>query len=317
MISLLDKYTETIKKMEFISNEIKIMQKITHKRIRREQNEDKKKEIYCEFLSQMESIKNNKDLKKKYNNLREKQRYLYNRIAEKMTKNDTDNQITIDYMTDTNNDSMMDNYKNTKHNNNIEITSENNNGDMMDKSNINKINDVISCILCKYKTDVKDKIKKSSKAHTPKKYLSDSSDEYQRKHKKTSGKRREKEHERKKQEHKKRDHERKKHERKKKSELVYVKSFATTSTIPSSKIKQQVINNTELESESIMTNTSEILKSRDNCATEDINLLTNVSKFLSDDNSKIKNPQKEINKINKSDEDQIKRLNNLIKSLKN
>jgi hypothetical protein len=108
--------------------------------------------------------------------------------------------------------------------------------------------------------------------------------------------------------------------------LVYVKSFATASTPPLSKIKQQVINN--IESESIMTNTSEILKSREICGTEDVQLLSNVSRFLSDDNSKTKytrteNTQKDKIKkgnkkeINKSDEDQIKRLNNLIKSLKN
>lgn len=57
MISILNKYTETIKKIEYIRNEIIVLQKITNKKLKREQSEEKKKEIYCDFLVYIEKKK--------------------------------------------------------------------------------------------------------------------------------------------------------------------------------------------------------------------------------------------------------------------
>jgi len=81
ILELLDKYTKTIKKLDYICNEIIILQKITNHRIKKESDEKKRKEIYSEFLTYIDKIKNNKELKEKYKKLKEKQKYLYNKIA--------------------------------------------------------------------------------------------------------------------------------------------------------------------------------------------------------------------------------------------
>lgn len=88
MALLLDKYTEIIKKIEYIRNEIIILQKITNKKLKREKSEEKRKEIYCDFLVYIEKIKKNDDLKKMYKKLKEKEKYVYNILMRKLNKSD-------------------------------------------------------------------------------------------------------------------------------------------------------------------------------------------------------------------------------------
>jgi len=151
MITLLDKYTKIIKKIEYISLEIDLLKKITYDKIRNEQNESKKKEIYNDFLLRIEKIKNDKEKKQKYDRLLRKKRELYNNLSEKIKENE----LTFDYFTTDDTNINL---------NNEEISLfDSKKGDLSEddyKVDINKIQNVLSKIIMKYKkpVDINNKI---------------------------------------------------------------------------------------------------------------------------------------------------------------
>lgn len=146
MESLLNKYTDTIREIEYICNEVVILQKITNTRIKKESNTKKKKEIYKEFLEYIDEIKNNKKLKDRYKKLKKKEKKLHNEIMDTLCNNDKKNVLNQKNIEKHNKKyEKKENFDNKKCDEKKCCESLN------DNSSINKISGIMNSIINKYK----------------------------------------------------------------------------------------------------------------------------------------------------------------------
>lgn len=86
MSDILNKYTNTIKELENICNEIKILQKITNDKINRERSTTKKNEIFAEFMKCVDKMRRDKELTKRYKKLREREAKLFAKLFHNLNK---------------------------------------------------------------------------------------------------------------------------------------------------------------------------------------------------------------------------------------
>lgn len=168
-MNLLDKYTDTIKKIEQISNEITMLQKITNMRILKEPSGEKRREIYCDFLEYIEQIRKNKNIRERYKKLRKREMILYKKISKIMTHNEEKNICDKVYLSDD------DKKYKKKYNDTVDNTVDNT--ECTEDEKINKINNRLYSIIDKYKklsklasSNVSSNVPSKNKKHNKTKY---------------------------------------------------------------------------------------------------------------------------------------------------